>query len=102
MLINIIILVMLLSLRILVLVTTAWAVQKTNRYSGKLGGFNDYTGFVVRHSIAQEVEQRVEKKMGLKNVDIMNIVENFVEWTTSKKDLCRKEKCIILNFGYNF
>jgi hypothetical protein len=54
---------------------------------------------VVRHSIAQEVGQRVEKKMALQNVDIMNIVENFVEWTTSKKDLCREKNPMILNFG---
>jgi hypothetical protein len=63
-----------------------------------LGGIYDYAGFVVRLTIAQDVEQRVEKKMVWKNADIMNIVENFVEWTNSKKDLCRKNKCMILNF----
>jgi hypothetical protein len=54
---------------------------------------------VVRLSIAMEVGQRVDNKMWMKNVDIVNIVENFVDWTTSKKDLCRKQRCITLNFG---
>ena len=54
---------------------------------------------VVRLSIAQDVGQRVENKMIWENVDILNIVENFVEWTTSKQNVFRKEKCMILNFG---
>ena len=54
---------------------------------------------VVRLSIAQEVGQRVENKMVLENVDILNIVENFVEWTTSKQNVFRTENSMILNFG---
>ena len=54
---------------------------------------------VVRLSIAQDVGQRVENKMIWENVDILNIVENFVEWTTSKQNVFRKEKTMILNFG---
>ena len=80
-------------------VSTAWALQETNRCPGKLEGFYAYNDFVVRLSISQEVGQRVEKKMVLKNVDILNIVENFLQWTRDKKDVFRKEKCMILNFG---
>ena len=64
--------------------------------AGKILNYND---FVRRLSISQEVGQRVEKKMVLKNVDILNIVENFLQWTRDKKDVFRKEKCMILNFG---
>ena len=88
------------TLGILVLVCTAWAgVQETKRYSDKLGAFCHYNGFVVRLTISQDAEQRVDKKMVWKNVDISNIVENFVKWTKSKKELFRKDKCLILNFG---
>ena len=65
---------MLVFLRVLVLVNTVWALQETSRYSGLLGGIYDYAGFVVRLSIAQQVEQRGGHKMAFKNVDIMNIV----------------------------
>ena len=61
---------------LLVLVTTIWGLQETNRCPGKLGGFYDYYDFVVRLSISQEVGQRVETKMVLKNADILKIVEN--------------------------
>ena len=81
------------------LVSTAWALQETNRCPGKLGGFYSYKDFVVRLSISQEVGQRMEKKLVLKNVDILNIVENFLQWTRDKKDVFRKERCMILNFG---
>ena len=88
-------------LRILVLVCTAWAgVQETKRYSDKLGEFCHYNIFVVRLTISQDAEQRVDKKMVWKNVDILNMVENFVQWTSSQNDVFRKEKCMILNFGY--
>ena len=96
---SILILVMLLALRLFVLVSTAWALQETNRCPGKLGGFYAYNDFVVRLSISQEVGQRVEKKMVLKNVDILNVVENFDQWTTDKSDVFRKERCMILDFG---
>ena len=89
------------TLGILVLVCTAWAgVQETNRYYDKLGGFYDYNGFVIRLNISQEAEQKVDEKMVWKTVDILNIVDNFVQWTSSNKDVFRKEKCMILNFGY--
>jgi hypothetical protein len=90
---------MMLALRLFVLVSTAWALQEINRCPGKLGGFYDYNDFVVRLSISQGVGQRVVKKMALKNVDILNIVENFLQWTTDKKDVFSKERCMILNFG---
>ena len=54
---------------------------------------------MVRLTIYQKMVQRVDNKMVLKNVDILNIVENFVEWTTAKKDVFWKEKCMILRFG---
>ena len=96
---NILILVMMLSLRLFVLVSTAWALQETNRCPGKLEGFYAYNDFVVRLSISQEVEQRVEKQMVLKNVDVLNVVENFDQWTRDKRDVFKKEKCMILDFG---
>ena len=61
--------------------------------------FYDYNGFVIRLTISQEAEQKVDKKMIWKTVDILNIVDNFVHWTSSKKDVFRKEKCMLLNFG---
>ena len=54
---------------------------------------------MVRLTISQMIGQRVDNKMVLKDVDIVNIVENFVQWTTAKKDVFMKEKCMILNLG---
>ena len=89
-----------LALGIMVLVCTAWGgVQETSRYYDKLGTFYDYNGFVVRLTISQEAEQKVEKKMVWTNMDILSILEIFVQWTTSKKDVFRKENCMIMNFG---
>jgi hypothetical protein len=54
---------------------------------------------VGRLRIAEEIGQRVEKKMVWKNVDILNIVENTVQWTTAKKKIFSNDKSLILNFG---
>jgi hypothetical protein len=77
-----------LTLRLLVLTCT---VQETNGYSDKLGGFDcRHNSFMVRLTISQVVGQRVEKKIILKNEDILNTVENLVQWTTRKKNILRK------------
>ena len=87
---------MLVFLRILVLVCTAWAVQDIPRYSGKYGGFYDYTG---RNRISETIGQRVEEKIVHKKVDIVPLISQVLDWTQQKPNIFRKEKCMIINFG---
>ena len=90
---------MLVFLRVLLLVCTAWAVQDINRYSGKVEGFYNYSGILGRMSIAEGVRQRVEKKIVDKDVDIVSFISQVLDWTQKKPNIFRKENSLILNFG---
>ena len=94
---NNIILVMLVFLRVLLLVSTSWAVQDITRYFSKYGGFYYYTGFLGR--ISENIGQRVEKKIVHKKVDIVPLISQVLDWTQKKPNIFRKENCMIINFG---
>ena len=90
---------MLVFLRVLVLVSTAWALQDINRYSGKFEGLIIILTFWGRMSIADGMAQRVEKKIVPKDVDIVPFISQVLDWTQKKPNIFPKERCLILNYG---
>jgi hypothetical protein len=49
--------------------------------------------------LGQEIGQRVEEKIGYKDVDIVPLISQVLDWTLKKPNILRKEKCLVLNFG---
>jgi hypothetical protein len=88
-------LVMLVFMRVLVLVSTAWAVQDINRYNN-LGGFYNFADFDCRR---EEIRLRVEEKIVFKKIDIVPFISQVLEWTQREPNIFKKEKCLILSFG---
>ena len=62
-------------------------------------GIYCFTGFVFRLSIAEKIGQRLEEKIGAKDVDIVPFIRKVLDWSQKKQNIFNTEKCLILNFG---
>ena len=54
---------------------------------------------MFRLSIAEKIGQRVEEKIGAKDVDIVPFIRKVLDWSQKKQNIFNTEKCLILNFG---